>query len=293
MPTDPLLAPTTLDSELIERIDAVLRDVLDDAAGEIRAADPQATLLIEEIRRVVFAGGKRLRPTCCYWGFRAGGGDDGEPIVRAGAAVELLHTMALIHDDLIDDAEERRGVPASRHRMRDEARERGWTDPERFGTAAALLAGDLAAVLADDVLSTSGFDVDALRRAAVPFTRMRFEMAAGQLLDVAGLGRGPTEVRSAARLKGGSYTVEGPLVVGAALAGADERVRSALGAFGRPLGEAFQLRDDLLDADAAPPASPGLVNDLIDEARGALRTARLADDVTAALEHLADLLVMM
>jgi geranylgeranyl diphosphate synthase type I len=176
--------------------------------------------------------------------------------------------------------------------MADEAEERGWPDPARFGTAAALLAGDLAAVLADAVLATSGFDADALRRASVPFTRMRFEMAAGQLLDVAGLGRESSQVRAAARLKGGSYTVEGPLEVGAALAGADERVRSALGAFGRPLGQAFQLRDDLLDADAAASVSPGLVNDLIEEARRALRDARLPDEASAALEQLADRLVM-
>jgi geranylgeranyl diphosphate synthase, type I len=292
MATEPAFTGSTFDASLVERTDQVLRDVLDDAAGEIGAADPQATLLVEEIRRVIFAGGKRLRPTCCYWGFRAAGGVDGAPIVRAGAAVELLHTMALIHDDLIDDAEERRGVPASRRRMADEAEERGWTDPARFGTAAALLAGDLAAVLADAVLATSGFDADALRRAAVPFTRMRFEMAAGQLLDVAGLGREPSQVRPAARLKGGSYTVEGPLEVGAALAGADVRVRSALGAFGRPLGQAFQLRDDLLDADAAASVSPALVNELIEEARRALRDAGLSDEASAALEQLADRLVM-
>ena len=295
MATEPVLTWSPSDVALIERTDAVLRDVLDDAADEIGSADPTAEVLVEEIRRLVIAGGKRLRPTFCYWGFRAGAGIDGPAIVRAGAAIELLHTMALIHDDLIDEAEERRGVPTSRRRMAEEAEARGWGDPDRFGAAGALLAGDLAAVLADAVLATSGFDDGALRRAASPFRRMRFEMAAGQVLEMAG-GRGPSETAAeaavAARLKGGSYSVEGPLAVGAALAGADESVASTLAAYGRPLGEAFQLRDDLLDADAAEGVSPTTVNGLVDEARAALAGSSLPDEAAEALQRLAGLLRM-
>jgi geranylgeranyl diphosphate synthase type I len=292
MAREPALTSSPLDLALIERTDAALRDVLDAANHEVAAADPSGTVLVDEIRRVVFAGGKRLRPTFCYWGFRAGGGADGPAIVRAGAAIELLHTMALIHDDLIDETEERRGVPASARQMARVASERGWAEPGRFGPAGALLAGDLAAVLADATLATSGFDSDALGRAAVPFTRMRFEMAAGQVLEVARLGRDPSRVGSTARLKGGSYTVEGPLEVGAALAGADEAVRSALVAIGRPLGEAFQLRDDLLDAEAAEGVSPSTVDALVERACGALEGSRLPEEASTALSRLAGLLRM-
>jgi geranylgeranyl diphosphate synthase, type I len=276
-----------------DRVEAAVLDCLDDAALEVSRDDPDSRILVDEVARLVRAGGKRVRPAFCYWGYRAAGGEDGDPIVRAAAAMELLHSMALIHDDLIDDATERRGVTASAPHLAAHATARSWpVDPGRFGTAAALLAGDLAAVLADRLLSTSGFAPESLQRAAEPYDRMRIAMAAGQLLDVAGLARDPARVRRAARLRGGAYTVEGPAQVGAALAGGSEEVRRALARYGRPLGEAFQLRDDLLDAEAGPGVTSSIVNGLVDQARRALEAPSIDAAASGALDELARLVEM-
>ncbi|TMK49438.1 MAG: polyprenyl synthetase family protein, partial [Actinobacteria bacterium] len=103
---------------------------------------PEAAEMVDELRRVVEAGGKRIRPAFCYWGYRAAGGDDGEPIVRAAAALELFHTFALIHDDVMDESETRRGQASTYARFAD-ARA-GEPGALRFGRSVAVLVGDLA-----------------------------------------------------------------------------------------------------------------------------------------------------
>jgi len=279
-------------------VDEALEGYLAECSADLARRDVRAGALVDEISRLVRAGGKRLRPAFCFWGYRAAGApgpaaiDVGEPIVRAASALELLHTMALIHDDLMDEATERRGVASSASRLTGLAADRGLpADQLRFGRSAALLAGDLAVVLGDRLLLTSGFDAQAIARALVPYHEMRIDMAAGQFLDVAGTAGGLVAA-SAARLKGGSYTVEGPLLVGAALAGDRDDVREALRAFGAPLGEAFQLRDDLLDGEAFPGVTPSDVNALVDRARAALRDAPIDPDAAAGLDHLASLMAM-
>jgi len=288
-------------------VDGVLGGYLRECAADLGRVDPAATMLVDEISRLVFAGGKRLRPAFCVWGYRAAVGTPGaldprraatsdladHPILRAAAALELLHTMALIHDDLMDGASERRGVASSAPYLAAQARERGAPgDPERFGHAAALLAGDLAAVLADRLLLTSGFDPAPLAGALSAYHGMQLDMAAGQLLDVAGMASDPGSAMRAARLKGGSYTVEGPLLVGAALAEARQETVDELRAFGIPLGEAFQLRDDLHDREGAHGATPVTVNELVGTARGALVGARIDPEAAAALDELASMVAM-
>jgi geranylgeranyl diphosphate synthase, type I len=290
--TDPVTAtlPTGL-TGLRDRFEDALAAFLDGVRAEIAAEQPEATPPLDEIRRLLAAGGKRLRPGFCYWGYRASGGADGDDIVRASAALELLHTMALIHDDLMDGSAERRSVPSSAAELSARALREGLgPDPDRFGTSAAILAGDLSAVLADRMLLESGFDAGRIAAALAPYHRMRTEMALGQFLDVAGLAGAsadPTLARRAARLKGGSYTVEGPLTIGAALAGASPETTVTLMAFGSPLGEAFQLRDDVVDGDAAPGITPADVNALVDRARAALDPAVLPPGAVEALDVLA------
>ena len=280
-------------------VDRALRIALAREADHLAGIDARAPLLVREIARLVEAGGKRVRPAFCIWGFRAAGGQaastrsaDG-PIVRVAAALELLHTMALIHDDLMDRATERRGVPATAMHLRGEAVRLGFTaDPQRFGSSGAVLAGDLAVVLADRLVLTSGFEPAALARALGPYHEMRLDMAAGQLLDVAGAAGEPGSALAAARLKGGSYTVEGPLLVGAALAVDAPEVADTLRAYGAPLGEAFQLRDDLHDREGAHGATPETVNALVARAREALRGAPIDPEAGAALDELASWMVM-
>jgi geranylgeranyl diphosphate synthase type I len=216
--------------ELRSDVDRVLRSFLSDR----RRALPEGGALIDEIGRLVDSGGKRIRPAFCYWGHRAGGGEDSEHAVRAAASLELLHTFAIVHDDIMDSSEERRGVPTV-HVLR--------------GINVALLVGDLALVLADDLLLGAGFSPELVASAFEWYSTMRQEVIAGQYLDLELCNELPvTEERArwVAVLKSGRYSIEQPLLIGARLAGADRALLARIQAFGGPLGEAFQLRDDLL-----------------------------------------------
>ncbi|MDQ3962539.1 MAG: polyprenyl synthetase family protein [Actinomycetota bacterium] len=216
-------------------IDAALEDYLRKQAARASEAEP----LIAEIRRVLAAGGKRLRPAFCYWGYRCAGGAHSESIVRAAMSLELLHTFAVVHDDIMDASDSRRGQP---------------TTVAHHGLARALLVGDLALVLADTALRTAGFPADVLDRALDVYSSMQMRVIAGQDLDIAAATRAidVPAARRIAVLKSGSYTVEDPLSIGATLGDASETLMAALSAFGRPLGEAFQLRDDILGTFGDP-----------------------------------------
>lgn len=268
------------------RIDAVLFGFLGERREEVAAVDPRATEPLAEIERLLRAGGKRLRPAFCYWGYRAAGAPDAEAIVRAAAALELLHTMALIHDDVMDLEQERRDSPTLHVRGTRAAATRGHAAPERHGEAVAILVGDLAAVLADHLLLESGFPPERLVVALDRYHRMREETAAGQYLDLIGAGM---DARRVASSKGGVYTVEGPLLVGAALAGAPPDVEGTLRAYGRPLGEAFQLIDDLADDDSSHGLGHDEIGRLVARAHEALGAGRLEPMAVTALGALADL----
>ena len=277
---------------VVDRVDEALGRFLEVRRQKVARRDPQAALLIDEIQRLVRSGGKRLRPAFCYWGFRAAGGADGDPIVQAAAALELLHTMALVHDDLIDGTPVRRGVATTMPRLSDEAREWGLGsgDPEAFGVSGAILVGDLAAVLADRLLLESGFPAPALVRGLAPYHEMRTDMAVGQFLDLAVTPVDRSAARRIATMKGGSYTVEGPLLVGAALAGGTPFVETRLRRFGAPLGEAFQLRDDLLDGDGLHGATAEDVNALVASAVATLDPEVLDPAAVDALRAMAELI---
>jgi geranylgeranyl diphosphate synthase, type I len=269
------------------RVDRTLDAFLAGVREEMAAVAADALLPIDEVIRLIAVGGKRLRPAFCYWGYRAAGGVDGEPIDRAAAALELLHTMALIHDDLMDRSAARRGAPASAFQLADRARRRGCPDPERAGASLALLAGDLASVLADRLMLISGFEPVTLVVALDRYHGMRTDMALGQGLDVTG---GAADPALAATLKGGSYTVKGPLLIGAALANADPHVTAALATYGSPLGLAFQLRDDERDGEAT--LATGRVADLVARARTGLDAPGLDLEAVRALSALADLVAV-
>jgi geranylgeranyl diphosphate synthase type I len=271
------------------RVDEVLFRILAERRGELDALDPAAADLAEELLRLVGAGGKRLRPAFLYWGHLAAGGEDGEPVIRAAAALELLHTFALVHDDVMDDAAERRGVPTTQVAFAKLAP--GTLDPVRFGTGTAVLVGDLALALSGPLLRSARFPPDRLAVALERFDRMCLRMAAGQYLDLRGSSSSSGDAAErVALLKGGSYTVEGPVLIGSALAGAGPELERTLAAFARPAGEAFQLRDDLADRDAAPSVTANTVERLLDEAVAALEDPGLEPAAADALRSLAGLL---
>jgi geranylgeranyl diphosphate synthase type I len=245
---------------LRSRIDDVLVGFLDARRAETAALAPEAAALIDEISRLLRAGGKRIRPALCYWGYRATGTPDGEAILRPAAALELLHTFALIHDDVMDEASTRRGVETSRVAFASASASgsaSGEPMPgERVARAAAILAGDLAAALADELFFEAELPREVLDRAFARLGRMRLEMASGQFLDVmagrearaggaAGVGTDEETARRISALKTGSYTIEGPLQIGAILGGGSIELLTMLSRFGAPLGEAFQIGDDL------------------------------------------------
>jgi geranylgeranyl diphosphate synthase type I len=229
------------------QVDEELRAFLDRERSEIASLHPDASILVEELLRLVAAGGKRLRPAFCYWGYRAAGGEDGRGIVLAAASLELLHTFALIHDDVMDRSERRRGIASTHAHLAKDHERRGLAGtPAHHGTSMAILVGDLAAVLADRMLLSSGFQPEPLAAAKRRYDAMRVEMAAGQLLDLS-RGRDVDEAtaRRISQLKSGGYTIEGPLHIGASLAGGPLEMMTTLSRYGAPLGEAFQVRDDL------------------------------------------------
>ncbi|MDQ3660645.1 MAG: polyprenyl synthetase family protein [Actinomycetota bacterium] len=217
-------------AELRAAVDSELAQWLEDKELRLSHSGP----LVAEMSRLLAAGGKRLRPSFCYWGYRAAAAPHSPRIMRAAASLELLHTFAIVHDDIMDQSDERRGNP---------------TVHALHGVNAALLVGDLALVLADDMFMASGFDPIALAHAFMTYSRMRQEVIVGQWLDLeAAFDTETTEERArlVARLKSGRYSIEEPLAIGACLAGGSVELLGRLAAFGAPLGEAFQLRDDLL-----------------------------------------------
>jgi geranylgeranyl diphosphate synthase type I len=238
------------------RVDAALRTFLRGATAPLRDIAPDLAPFGEAIETFVLDGGKRLRPAFCYWGHRAAGGVDSDAIVAASASLELLQACALVHDDVIDASDTRRGKPSVHRGFATIHREAGWRgDPDAFGAAAAILLGDLALIWADTMLAESGVGARDLQRALSTWDAMRVEVMCGQYLDVVEQARGGGSVERAltvARYKSAKYTVERPLQLGAQLAGAGDDVLRTLSAYGLPLGEAFQLRDDLLGVFGDP-----------------------------------------
>lgn len=228
------------------------RVLLDEALHDfLRAREDLAPELAAELRQLILAGGKRIRPTFAWWGWRAAGGaPPAEAVVRALVALELLQCCALVHDDVMDRSQTRRGRPsvhesfAARHRH-----ERWAASARQYGDSAAILVGDLALAWADDALVTAGLPADALARAWQPWQAMRTEMITGQHLDLLAVARREESLEHAVRvaaLKTAAYTVERPLHLGAALAGANDDVVHCLRRYGHDIGVAFQLRDDLI-----------------------------------------------
>jgi geranylgeranyl diphosphate synthase, type I len=259
-PLDVALGPgSPVDEERFRpRVDEALARFLDRQDAVLAAISPQLLPVAATVRDFV-RGGKRLRPAFCWWGWRGAGGDSGdESAVAACAALELLQASALVHDDLIDRSETRRGRPSVHRRFASLHADRGWRgDGERYGTASAVLLGDLLLAWCDELLWDCGLDLASVRRARPLFDLMRTEVMAGQyleLLEPAAPERdGAVErARTVIHFKSAKYTVERPLQIGGLLADADPALTSAYGAFGLPLGEAFQLRDDLLGVYGDP-----------------------------------------
>ncbi|MBL8929070.1 MAG: polyprenyl synthetase family protein [Kineosporiaceae bacterium] len=246
-------------------------------------------------------GGKRLRPAFCYWGWRGAGGEDRPDIVIAASALEFFQAAALIHDDVMDDSDTRRGLPSVHRRFAAVHDQAGWRgEGHRFGQAGAILAGDLCLVWSDELFTASGLAGDTPRggRGRMIFDRMRTELMAGQYLDMleqALTTRAPAEAvqraRRVIRYKSAKYTIEQPLLIGGALAGGDDALLASYAAFGLPLGEAFQLRDDVLGVFGDPATTGKPAGDDLREGKRTVLVALASHRATpAAAERLERLL---
>jgi geranylgeranyl diphosphate synthase type I len=235
---------------LADRVERTLRSFLEAQRAEVAGRDLGTAPAFDELDRIIRAGGKRLRPVFCCLGHLAAGRPVGPEILTAAASLELLHTFAVVHDDVMDRSPTRRGAPTSwTHLAVQHGRSNLRGDPETYGISAAVLVGDLAIALADQAFLSSGFPPEMLLPGMERYDRMRTDMVAGQFLDVEAsqrAGLAEDQARRIAVLKSGAYTVEGPLHIGAILGGASPDLVRSLSVYGSALGEAFQLRDDLL-----------------------------------------------
>jgi geranylgeranyl diphosphate synthase type I len=222
----------------------------------------EAALLVDAAGEA-FAGGKRLRARFCVAGWEAvveastPAGDPPSEVIAAAAALEIFHAAALVHDDIIDNSDTRRGHPAAHRALEARHRALGWAgDAAAFGRSSAILLGDLLVAWSDDLFEEglAAASVDRSTAARTEYATMRREVTLGQFLDIAeesAFRTQPDDVHAeralrVASLKSARYSIQQPLAIGAALAGADAAQAEALAAFGHPVGMAFQLRDDVL-----------------------------------------------
>jgi geranylgeranyl diphosphate synthase type I len=253
-----LLSP--LDGEdLRVRVQKVLDDVLARQAEALEEVSTDLAPLLDAATDLL-RGGKRLRPAFCWWGWRGAGGRDCEELVGAAAALELFQAAALIHDDVMDGSDTRRGLPAAHRRFAALHRGSGWVgSSEEFGRAGAILLGDLCLSWSDEVFSGCGLPPESIARGRAVFDLMRTQLMGGQYLDMLEQARAGEpavdavdRARRVIRFKSAKYTVEHPLLLGGSLAGAGPELLAVYSAYALPLGEAFQLRDDVLGVFGDP-----------------------------------------
>ena len=238
------------------RVEAALAEFLHRQRLRLDRIDPALAQLGAMIDALVLGDGKRLRPAFAYWGYRGAGGEDRDEIVIALSTLELVQASALIHDDVMDASDTRRGKPSVHRRFETHHHEAGWDgDSAAFGEKAAILAGDLCLSWSDEMFHSAGVDPAALARAREVFDEMRTEVMVGQYLDILASVTGDTTIERASKIatyKSAKYTVERPLLLGAALADASSEIIAGYSAYGLAIGEAFQLRDDILGVFGDP-----------------------------------------
>ena len=274
-----------------QAVAGLLREFLAGQKDLLQDAAPDAAPLVEAIADLT-AGGKRLRALLAYWGWRGAGGSVlAGQAVQAGVALELFQAAALIHDDIIDRSDTRRGSPSVHRRFEQQHRLNGWAlDAERYGQAAALLAGDLCLSLSEEVFAGIGAESASGTPARAIFNRMRAEVMAGQYLDLLEEAAGPGRPAEAAvdralqilRYKSAKYSTVHPLSVGGALAGASAGLLEAYEAFSLPLGEAFQIRDDVLGVFGDPATTGKPAGDDLREGKRTVLIAHTLNHCTPA-----------
>jgi len=277
---------------LREQVEAQLKGFLSEQSEYFTSIAPELEPAATSLTAFVINGGKRFRPLFAAVGAMGAGSQLSAAEFRAFASLELLQACALVHDDLMDASDTRRGEPAIHklfQSMHESENYRG--KATQFGLSAAVLIGDLALIWSDQMLNSSGIKNESLLAALSVHDEMRVELIAGQYLDVFEQARGTQSVAQAlniARYKSAKYTIERPLHLGAAIAIPDETKRAQIvsiySEFGLPLGEAFQLRDDLLGVFGDPKVTGKPAGDDLREGKRTVLMAMTHDRISGPAE---------
>lgn len=232
------------------RLDPQIAAYFDTALAEAKREDDLVYQALEHVKTMTLAGGKRLRPAFMYYGYLAAGGDDRERLLKTAVAVELIHTFLLIHDDIIDRDALRHGQPTLHERYREWGKKYlNLVAPEHFGDSIALIVGDMLFALGNDIIFNSGFPEKYLYAALSRMQKIVSQTVVGQARDIYIEYRGEAssaEILEMYEKKTARYTVEGPLHLGALLAGGTPELAAALTRYALPVGIAFQIQDDIL-----------------------------------------------
>ena len=281
-------ADDPIGQEFRDAVGDALSDFLAGQSARLPGRDGH-TAALGELAAAFTAGGKRLRPAFCWWGHQAvAESTEAGPLLRAAASLDLLHVSALVHDDVMDASDVRRGLPAAHRQFEAWHAEHGLTgSPETFGRAGAILLGDLLLVWSMELFTASGLAAEALGRGTPLLDAMRTEVTCGQFLDVLAQAEpiGTADlmdvVPRVVEFKTSRYTVIRPLQIGAALAGGSAETLAALAGYGSPLGRAFQFRDDVLGVFGEPDVTGKPAGDDLREGK---RTALVAHALQLASE---------
>jgi geranylgeranyl diphosphate synthase type I len=233
------------------RIDTLLDDFVRDETTHLTEIHGDLAPVAEALRRTV-AGGKRLRSAFCHLGWLSCGQPENDGLLRAAAAMELVHAAALVHDDIIDSSHTRRGAPTAHIALRAAVPEGATRDPAAVGLA--IMVGNLLLSWAGQMFLSCGLPRAFLSRTTPLWGLLAREIVAGECLEIMRTGRAPVAAGSLEiiRFKTAKYTVERPLQIGLTLGGGPPRLLKTFTAYGVPMGEAFQLRDDLLGVFGDP-----------------------------------------
>lgn len=286
---------TTIDAQQLTltefpgAVGTCLEEFFDARRGDIESIDPIVSQSLVWLEEMVLGGGKRMRPMFAWAGYLGATDnlatpvEDPTAVLRAVSALEFIQACALIHDDIIDASDTRRGLPTVHRRVEAHHRHHNWNgDPADFGTGVAILIGDLALSWAEDMIQTSGLSDAALRRLRAPWSAMKTEVICGQILDItveSSNNEDPAIAEKVNRFKTAAYTIARPLHIGAALADAPSDLISAYRAYGHDIGIAFQLRDDLLGVFGDPSITGKPAGDDLREGK---RTVLYAEALKAA-----------
>jgi geranylgeranyl diphosphate synthase type I len=286
------LQPLEQLKSLREQVEAELQDFLTAQSNYFTSIAPELKPAATSLSAFVINGGKRFRPLFAAVGAIGAGSNLSQSEIRAFSSLELLQACALVHDDLMDASDTRRGEPAI-HKLFESmhSAEKYQGSATQFGLSASVLIGDLALIWSDQMLNSSGISKDSLLAALSVHDEMRVELIAGQYLDVFEQARGTQSVAQAlniARYKSAKYTIERPLHLGAAIAMPDATKRAQIvsiySEFGLPLGEAFQLRDDLLGVFGDPKVTGKPAGDDLREGKRTVLMAMTHDRISGAAE---------